>query len=278
MKIIDEGVLENSTMDFMIPSEIARKALYYIDQYGHFYCDSHYRIQREHLDSSLLIYVIGGALQVETEGKTFRVLEGETALLDCRRPHMYACESSADFLWFHFSGLASETYCRFLIEQNGNRYSGKQDFSISMRSDFEAIQQYASAALPNEHAISCRIHQILSRMAVPDKGISVNQLIEPVLAHISANYDQEQSLEDLAELCGLSVSHMIRLFKHDCGCTPHDYLVSVRIRMAKLMLHTTDDSVEEIALKCGFNSASHFARSFRKNVGMSPAEFRKMPF
>lgn len=278
MKIIDEGVLENSTMDFMIPSEIARKALYYIDQYGHFYCDSHYRIRREHLDSSLLIHIIGGALYVETEGKSFSAGAGETVLLDCRRPHMYACDSSADFLWFHFSGLASETYCRYLIGQNGNRFGKEQDFSIAMCRDFEAILQYASAALPNEHAISCRIHQILSRIAVPEKKVVVNQLIEPALAQISANYDEDQSLEDLAELCGLSVSHMIRLFKHDCGCTPHDYLIAVRIRMAKLMLHTTDDTVEGIALKCGFNSASHFARSFRKNVRMSPAEFRNMPF
>lgn len=278
MKIIDEGVLENSSMDFMIPSEIAKKALYYIDQYGHFFCDRHYRIRRDHLDSSLLIYMISGSLNVETEGRVFQAGEGQTVLLDCRKPHLYYCDSSADFLWFHFSGLASETYCRYLIDQHGNLYTGEQNFAVAMRSDFEAIQQCAAAVLPNEHAISCRIHQILSRLAVPDKGVAVNQLIEPALTHISANYDEEQSLEDLADLCGLSVSHMIRLFKHDCGCTPHDYLVSVRIRMAKLMLHTSDRSVEEIALKCGFNSASHFARSFRKNVGMSPAEFRKLPF
>lgn len=278
MKIVDEGVLENSTMDFMIPSELARRVLYHIDQYGHFFCDRHYRIEREYLNSDLLIFMISGSLEVRTEGKSFRVTDGETALLDCRLPHLYYCDSSADFMWFHFAGLASEEYCRFLIDHNGNLYRGNQSFTVSMKNDFEAIIQYASGKIPNEHAISGRIHQILSRIAAPEKAIAVNRLIEPALSYISAHYDERQSLDDLAAMCGLSVSHMIRLFKHDCGCTPHEYLVSVRIRMAKLMLQTTDDPVEDIAMKCGFNSASHFARAFRQSVQMSPAGFRKLQF
>lgn len=114
MKIIDEGVLDNSTMDFLIPSEFAEHALYYVDQYGHFFCDQNYRIDREHLDSMLLMLVLKGSLFAETEGRSFSVRENEVALLDCRRPHSYWCEDQADFLWFHFRGLASGEYTRYL--------------------------------------------------------------------------------------------------------------------------------------------------------------------
>lgn len=62
------------------------------------------------------------------------------------------------------------------------------------------------------------------------------------------------------------------------GYTPHEYLVAYRLMQAKQMLLTNQLSIEQIAELCGFHSASHFARAFRKNNGISPSEFKQMRF
>lgn len=76
----------------------------------------------------------------------------------------------------------------------------------------------------------------------------------------------------------MSTSHFIRSFQKYLGRTPHEYLLSFRLLRSKQLLLSAELSVEQIADQCGFNSASHFARAFRKSNGISPSEFRKMQF
>ena len=74
------------------------------------------------------------------------------------------------------------------------------------------------------------------------------------------------------------ISHFIRGFKLYTGYTPHEYLLSYRLRQAKQLLSTSSLTIEEIAERCGFNSASHFARAFRSAENTSPTKFRKLEF
>ena len=72
MKIADRGVIEPSFMDFTTPSEFARTSLYYVSRYGHFYCTNDYIVERNYVDSFLLIYVCQGHLQIEAKEQTDR--------------------------------------------------------------------------------------------------------------------------------------------------------------------------------------------------------------
>lgn len=76
----------------------------------------------------------------------------------------------------------------------------------------------------------------------------------------------------------MSTSHFIRSFQKHLGRTPHEYLLAYRLRQSKQLLLTTDLTMEQIAEKCGFNSASHFARAFRSSNNLRPSEFRRMQF
>ncbi|WP_363673418.1 AraC family transcriptional regulator [uncultured Mitsuokella sp.] len=59
---------------------------------------------------------------------------------------------------------------------------------------------------------------------------------------------------------------------------PHEYVLLYRLRQSKHLLQTTADSIETIAEKCGFNSASHFARAFKHVNHMIPTDFRHLDF
>ncbi|WP_428031694.1 helix-turn-helix transcriptional regulator [Ancylobacter sp.] len=82
------------------------------------------------------------------------------------------------------------------------------------------------------------------------------------------------TIKEIARECQLSPSHFARAFRFSFGTAPHRYLSDLRIAEAKRLMSTTDLSLAEIALRCGFTEQSHFARSFRRQVGDSPGAWR----
>lgn len=95
------------------------------------------------------------------------------------------------------------------------------------------------------------------------------------LDYMAEHYSHNITLETLSSLSGYSTLHIQRLFKQDLGCSPHDYLTSLRINRAKKMLTETDYSVSIIAAECGFSSDSHFKTLFRNITGLTPGRYRK---
>ena len=67
-----------------------------------------------------------------------------------------------------------------------------------------------------------------------------------------------------------------RYFKKIAGCSPVEYLIDYRLNMAAYMLITTDDSISDISLACGFNDASHFIKFFRRKKGVTPRNYRQL--
>jgi transcriptional regulator GlxA family with amidase domain len=94
------------------------------------------------------------------------------------------------------------------------------------------------------------------------------------LDYIDRHLDEEIMLSDIASHLGFSQYHFGRLFKQSIGLTPHVYLVLQRVKRAQQLLQETELTVLEITHECGFANPSHFAKYFRKYVGMAPREFR----
>lgn len=80
---------------------------------------------------------------------------------------------------------------------------------------------------------------------------------------------------EIAARCGLHTTHFTRAFKRHLGCTPGEYVRQLRVTRARLMLLSTDVTLAEIAIRCGFADQAHFGREFRRVVGSSPSAFRR---
>jgi AraC family transcriptional regulator len=92
---------------------------------------------------------------------------------------------------------------------------------------------------------------------------------------INANLEEELSLEQIARECRLSVSHFARAFARSTGISPHRWLMQRRVDVAKDLMLTTDSSLVEISLKCGFSDQSHFTKVFAEATGETPGRWRQ---
>lgn len=83
-------------------------------------------------------------------------------------------------------------------------------------------------------------------------------------------------IADIAELCGVSASHLRRLFKATTGTTISAYVESKRIARARSMLADRRVPLKEIAFRLGFSSPASFSTAFRRAAGMTPMRFRQI--
>lgn len=104
-------------------------------------------------------------------------------------------------------------------------------------------------------------------------GITGN-LLSVIDQYIAENLDRNVSLDELAEISGLSLHHFARSFKKVTGKTPYQYVLTQRIYHAQRLLAETRNSIAEIAYECGFSSQSHLTAMFGRLLGTTPGQFR----
>jgi AraC-like DNA-binding protein len=96
--------------------------------------------------------------------------------------------------------------------------------------------------------------------------------ISEVLAYLERHYAEQLTVEDLAEVAGLSPTSLFRLFREIMGRSPIDYLIHMRIDKARQILRRGGMRVSKVSEAVGFNDSNYFARQFRRITGHSPRE------
>ncbi len=100
--------------------------------------------------------------------------------------------------------------------------------------------------------------------------------IEKALKHIDDNYTDDLKVEDIAKIAMMSQSYFCYFFKTLVGKTFTQHLIEKRLNYAKELLMSTELSVTDIAVKSGFNNVSHFIRTFKSGIALSPIQYRKL--
>lgn len=100
--------------------------------------------------------------------------------------------------------------------------------------------------------------------------------IELTQDYMIEHYHELQTLEQLAQMAGLSVSHYSRLFKKTVGYSPIDYLTHLRMDRARELLILSDYRFKTIANSVGYQDEFYFSRVFKKVIGLSPRDYLKL--
>ena len=103
---------------------------------------------------------------------------------------------------------------------------------------------------------------------------SSESIFDDLLDYINHNYAQPLKLETLSPLFGYNSSYLGKLFYQKMGVNFNNYLDQVRIRQALKLLEETDRKVYEIATIVGYKNVDYFHIKFKKQMNLSPAEYR----
>jgi len=143
-----------------------------------------------------------------------------------------------------------------------------------------AEQLFTNQAADNEaesyklHSLFQRIMQlVLETILVEGEQGTDEQAIPSVkksITRIDQSFSEQIQYTDLAQQCGLSPRHYSRIFRKLTGLSPIQYIIQNRIKEAKKLLVDETESVQQVAVKSGFNDPFHFSRTFKKHVGISP--------
>lgn len=130
--------------------------------------------------------------------------------------------------------------------------------------DIERFIDYAQSTVNHMHT--------LKKQSVIQKS---QQKMDTVIRYIDSNYhNPDLQLEFLCDKFNISVSYLSSLFKKETGLPVHKYLTQKRLDAAKHLLKFTASTITEVAQHIGYRDVYHFSYTFKKNMGMSPKEYR----
>ncbi len=109
-----------------------------------------------------------------------------------------------------------------------------------------------------------------------DSSLSRDKLhaIRRGISYIDAHLTESISLSDIAHYAGMSPHYFSTVFHLTSGLPLWDYIHAKRIEKALHLLHTEDTTILDIALLCGFNNTAHFNKIFKRQMGVTPKEYR----
>lgn len=276
MELIGNGVNKGSHMYFYTVSQSAKKLLYYPLAIGEFYCNSDYNVARTNYDSILAIYVLDGSITLVQDDVELKAEKDELLLVDCYKEHKYFSNAFAHTLWVHFDGNNSRAWLEEIKAQKGQKIKCGRKTSDCISNIIKYIKSNQ-----NEYDISNELYTMLCTISSGDASYKESSRINHIQKakdFIISNYDKSISVDEMANAAHMSISYFSKVFKESTGFSPYDYLLTIRLDKAKELLHQTDDSVQNIAFKTGFNSTSNFIYFFKSETGISPLRFRNIKF
>ena len=99
--------------------------------------------------------------------------------------------------------------------------------------------------------------------------------INKAFDYIELNIEKPMTLAELATVANFSKFHFSRIFQSIAGETPFQFILRVRLeKAAMLILHNKNESISEIAYKCGFSDISIFSRNFKSYFQISASQYR----
>jgi AraC family transcriptional regulator len=263
---------------------LARSMYYYVQHMGLSTFDDTFRMERRDFPSLLFTYSKSGCGILEYRDQVYEVGEGTMMLINCRYPHVYYTRKGTHWeqTWLHFYGGESEAYFQAIYQAAGPVQAIQKD--ADMLSFLENLISLKRNNDPHfEIRASSIIVQLLTDILILSKQTAtgkmnefVTKTVTSIILEMDKHIGKAYQVADMAKHVCMSQSRFAELFKQAMGIPPYEYLIRRRIEASKGLLNGTTHAVSEIAQMVGFDSASHFIRTFGKFESISPHRYRSL--
>jgi AraC family transcriptional regulator len=121
-------------------------------------------------------------------------------------------------------------------------------------------------------ALTTRLLQSFGAIGAAGRQILSKPQVRRIVEFVEENLDGELTLEQLADVAGMSIPHLTTLFRRTMGQSVHAYVMERRVERARALLLERRLSIAQVALETGFAHQSHLARWMRRLLGVTPSE------
>lgn len=177
-------------------------------------------------------------------------------------------------------GLESFGVEKLKFEKFENKYS---NYLLDAINNFEhEILVYGNSPSLMLKSLEIQLAILLIRSSLNDnifldkRNELYDDYIKKSIFYMHKYYSGNITIEDICREIYLSPSHFKRAFKSKTGNTPYQFLTEIRVEKAKEMLKDKEYTIHEVARLCGFVNSGNLSAVFKKHIGISPSEYRKV--
>jgi len=260
-----------------MPVSMQKNGLFWTRWVGWHKCNELYRISRpKGVDTHLFLFTVGGCGSLRIRQREYRLTPGTIAFVPRNVSNAYQTPKDGmwEFYWLHPDGEASNQFLNTL-EERGVYITALEDIRTA-KTRIERIMALCSQQSgETPYQISSELSFLFHDFALRVNQASVPSLSQRAMNYLEQHYREPVQLEAVAAELYVSVPHLIRMFKKEIGCTPHQFLLQHRLTSSLFLLKFSDLRIEEIAAEAGFSSSSHFISLFRRQYGCTPGQYRE---
>ncbi|SDK61869.1 transcriptional regulator, AraC family [Paenibacillus sp. OK060] len=233
-------------------------------------------------------YVIGfieqGKRHLVCNNEEYILNTGDMIIFNPHDPH--ACEQvDGRTLDYRCINIQPEVMRQYVLEITGQDYLPRFTSPVLYQSEHVTSLHELHQMILEEHAdfhkeelLLFLLEQLMREYADAEPPISAQDVtieIRLICEYIETHYMESITLNQLVELTGLSKYHLLRLFTRQKGISPYRYLETIRINQAKRLLEQGQLPIE-VAAQTGFSDQSHFTNFFKKLIGLTPKQYRRI--
>ena len=229
-----------------------------------------------------ILYVANGKTHFWFDGREEIFSAGHMVLYKPEeiQKYVYYLEDNPEVFWIHFTGSDVKNilaYHGISLDEHVFYCGVLPDYKALFRKIIQELQlcRYGYedyiASLFNDILLLVDRQQHEQKKATGD----VQEQIERAAAYFNENYNTKISIDDYAESLHISTNWFIHNFKQYAGMSPAQYILSLRMVNAQSLLERTTYNIKEISEIVGYENPLYFSRVFKKEIGKSPAQYRK---
>ena len=229
-----------------------------------------------------ILYVASGKAHFWFDGVEEVVTSGHMVLYQPKeiQKYVYYVEDHPEVFWIHFTGYDVKNILNYhgIPLDKHVFYSGTlPDYKMLFRKIIRELQQCEYGYEDYIASLFNIILLLVSRQQQESEKTttSIPEEIEAAVAYFNENYNTKVSVDDYAESLHISTNWFIRNFKLYMKISPAQYILSLRMVNAQSLLENTEYNIGEIAEIVGYDNPLYFSRVFKKEYGVSPAQYRK---
>ena len=245
------------------------------------YCEPGYSYGPKRRDYHFIHFVKEGKGLLEIENQKIEVHENQIFIVPANVVSTYTADQHEPwkYSWIGFMGIQSGIFVQTLLQSSKEKYvidCPNAAFYESRIKDIIELNRNNLASFFRINGIMYDIvGNILTEYPIEQIMSSTTSISFQAMRYMDLHYHDDIQISDIANSIGIHTNYLSSMFKNEMDISPKKYLSNLKINKAKELLAESDNPINIVSSSVGFSDALSFSKFFKKEIGISPSEYRK---